>query len=285
MKKWLIPAVILLLCGIAFVAYPILGSIYSQRHSSEVYAQIQKELENAAAEVLEKEKSLAEAYNRRLAEQAAHSGGVQLAPNGEEYESLLWLTDDGIMAHVQIPTIDVMLPVYHGVGAAALQKGAGHMPNTSLPIGGVGTHAVISAHSATSSCPMFTDLGQLQIGDVFYIHVLGSVLTYEVDQCLTVLPTQTDALVLEQDKDYVTLLTCTPYGINTHRLLVRGHRIAPKEETKEPAESQLPEVQQADSTWHSMYWAGIRRGLLLFSAGCLPIALALCIWKNRKRRN
>lgn len=137
------------------------------------------------------------------------------------------------MCYVDIPKIGVHLPVEHGMSADTLEKSVGHVVGTSLPVGGANTHAVLSAHSGMASSKLFSDIDQLAEGDIFYIHVLGDTLTYQVDNIATVLPTDTSLLQIEDGKDLVTLVTCTPFGVNTHRLLVRGHRVPYTPETAE----------------------------------------------------
>lgn len=150
------------------------------------------------------------------------------------YDSLLNPAGNSIMGYLQIPKIDVELAIYHGTGADALERGCGHLQGTSLPVGGESTHAVLSAHRGLPSAKLFTDLDQLEIGDSFFITVLGEKLAYEVDQILTVLPEELDALEIQEGEDLVTLVTCTPYAVNTHRLLVRGHRVEYVEQTAAP---------------------------------------------------
>ena len=139
------------------------------------------------------------------------------------YDDLLAITQS--MGYIEVPKIDVYLPVYHGLEEKTLQKGIGHMPESSLPVGGESTHAVLSGHTGLPAAKLFTDLDQMEKGDVFYIHVMDQVLAYETDQILVVLPDETDAIRIQKGEDLVTLLTCTPYGVNSHRLLVRGHRV------------------------------------------------------------
>lgn len=158
-----------------------------------------------------------------------------------DYEAQLDVTGEGVMGYVDIPKIDVELPIYHGTSEAVLTVGVGHIEGSSLPVGGVGTHAVISGHRGLPSATLFTDIDQLAEGDVFYLRVLDEVLAYEVDQILTVEPDDLSALAIEEDKDLCTLVTCTPYGINTHRLLVRGHR------TEVPADV-APAAPEIDNT-------------------------------------
>ena len=143
----------------------------------------------------------------------------------QTYLSLLDISNNGIMGYIEIPMIDVMLPIYHGTDEAVLQIAIGHLEWTSLPVGGQGSHCVVSGHRGLPSARLFTDLDQLTVGDVFLMHVLDETLTYEVDQILIVEPQDTDNLLIDPEQDYCTLITCTPYGINSHRILVRGHRI------------------------------------------------------------
>ena len=143
----------------------------------------------------------------------------------KEYESVLDVTGTGIMGYIEIPSIDVSLPIYHGTNESVLQIAIGHIESSSLPVGGIGTHCVISGHRGLPSAKLFTDIDQLQNGDRFMIQVLDRTLTYEVDQVRIVLPSELQDLEIDPNQDYCTLVTCTPYGVNTHRLLVRGHRV------------------------------------------------------------
>ena len=167
------------------------------------------------------------------------------------------LTVGGVMAYVDIPKISVYLPVQHGTEAETLERAVGHVLGTSLPVGGESTHAVLSAHSGMASSKLFSDIDQLTEGDIFYIHVLGEVLAYEVDSINIVLPTDTSLLQIEEGEDLVTLVTCTPFGINTHRLLVRGHRVpyTPEQETTAAAEKPVA------SSWTQHYLTGLGIGL------------------------
>lgn len=181
----------------------------------------------AVADMSEEEKEAvreeARAYNESIAQ------GIDFNLTEEEYaayEKVLDITGDGIMGYIEIPSIDVRLPVYHGVDEAVLQIAIGHIPGSSLPIGGVNTHCLVSGHRGLPSAKLFSDLDQLDEGDIFTITVLDETITYQVDQIRIVLPEETEKLGIVEGMDYCTLITCTPYGINTHRILVRGTRIA-----------------------------------------------------------
>lgn len=274
-----LPLLLLLLLGFGLVAYPLVSSYYTERHQSEVHTAYQAVLEQAGNEEIEAARAAADDYNRLLA-----SGTTAAELETMDYDSLLNLAGNGIMGYIEIPAIDVLLPIYHGVGEDSLERGAGHLPDTSLPIGGKGTHAVISAHTGMATSRMFTDLEQLEVGDLFYLHVLDETLAYEVDQILVVKPYQIDALGIDVTEDYVTLVTCTPYGVNSHRLLVRGRRVETASNSF-PNTSDVTAVEDAprQSTWMVKYWAGILQGLAMG----LAVALTLCLWrfarKHRKR--
>ena len=276
----LLPLLLLFLLGLGLVAYPIVSSYYTEKHQSQVHTQYQEVLERADSREIEEARTAAESYNQLLA-----SGATAAELEALDYDSLLNLAGNGIMGYVEIPAIDVLLPICHGVGEDSLERGAGHLPSTSLPIGGKGTHTVISAHSGMATARMFTDLEQLEAGDVFYLHVLAETLSYEVDQILVVKPYQIDALKIDREKDYVTLITCTPYGVNSHRLLVRGHRIKPEAEENASNEIASLQAEPKQSTWMDKYWEGIRDGLILFLIA-IPAwpAIMLLVKKRRGRK-
>ena len=195
---------------------------------------------------------------------------------GEGYDTLLDLNGDGIMGFVRIPAINIVLPIYHGVEGETLEDGAGHLPGSSLPVGGPGTHAVIAAHSGLASQRMFSDLEQLKEGDLFYFSVLGDTLAYEVDQIKVVEPDDASDLGVMEGGDFATLVTCTPFGINTHRLLVRGRRVALPEDGTESAA--VSEATAAPSTWREQYVMGIVLGLCILAVAVLVPNL---IWQIR----
>lgn len=216
-----------LLVGIAIFMYPKVSnwlSVYTSRVEIGSYNNAVKEMDNSQIEALEKK---ANDYNEALAKKDTQALSVI------NYEALLTVTD--AIGYVDIPKINIYLPIFHDMSDEVLQKGVGHMEGTSLPVGGKSTHAVLPAHTGLPSAELFTDLDKMELGDVFYIHVLGKVLAYKVDQIKVVLPEDDSDIQIVEGEDYVTLLTCTPYGINDHRLLVRGTRIPYEEEAKEIA--------------------------------------------------
>ena len=197
------------------------------------------------------------------------------------YDQVLNPTGNEIMGYIEIPKIDVRLAIYHGIGAEALENGCGHIEGTSLPIGGVGNHAVLSAHRGLPSAKLFTDLDQLEPGDLFYITVLDEKLAYKVDQIRTVLPEETDDLAIEEDKDLVTLVTCTPYGVNSHRLLVRGERTEyiEEEDAANPGIILRNPLEGTDRTQTLLVM-----GLLAFILFLVILSIVLKISDRRKRK-
>lgn len=207
--------------------YPTVSQWASNHFQSTVCAEYTDIVDGMDDEDAQRELQRAEEYNDNLTESVELLNDPFMQSDSLDntgYDDLLNATAEGVMAYLEIPTIDVMLPIYHGVDNGELAKGIGHLPETSLPVGGESTHSVLAGHSGMSNARLLTDLSKLKEGDVFYIHVYGRTLTYTVDQIKTVLPTDTSDLTITPGKDYVTLVTCTPYGVNTHRLLVRGTR-------------------------------------------------------------
>lgn len=225
MRKKL-PTIILILVfvvGLSLLLYPTFSDYWNSLHQTKAITTYSEEIAALNEEEQEKLLETAREYNQKLYKNGTH--WTLTDEELEEYNSILDMSNNGIMGYVNIPKIGVTLPIYHGTGETILQKGAGHLEGSSFPVGGENTHAVLSSHRGLVSAKLFTDLDQLQKGDTFTITVLNETLTYEVDQILIVLPTELDELAIEEGKDYCTLVTCTPYGVNTHRLLVRGHRV------------------------------------------------------------
>ena len=221
-STWLLTGALIL--GIGFLLYPTVSDYWNSFHQSRAiagYVESVTKIDNSEFEALWKDADL---YNESLL--SKDNRYVLSEEETEQYNNLLNITDTGIMAYVEIPKIRVSLPIYHGTDEAVLQVAIGHIPGSSLPVGGESTHCVISGHRGLPSARLFTDIDQLDKGDIFTIQTLGETLTYEVDQIRTVLPTELEDIEIEEGKDYVTLVTCTPYGVNSHRLLVRGHRTA-----------------------------------------------------------
>ena len=221
--------ILIFLVGLSVMLYPTVSDYINQKNQSRAVASYSEEVENLSDVDYQAYFDAADDYNRRLAETP---DAFYRPEEVSGYTDTLDVSGTGIMGYITIPKIGVELPVYHGTSDGVLQVAAGHLEGSSLPVGGAGTHAVISAHRGLPSAKLFTNLDELEVGDTFTITVLDRVLTYEVDQISIVLPTETDILQPVEGKDYVTLMTCTPYGINTHRLLVRGKRIENAENQK-----------------------------------------------------
>lgn len=218
---------LIFLAGLGILLYPSVSDYLNERNSSRAIASYEQFAQAMEPEDYSRELEDAAAYNAELT-QYGSLGAAAMAEGKREdnpYESLLNVDGNGIMAVIRIPSIDVTLPVYHGTSEGVLQVAVGHYLGSSLPIGGESTHAILTGHRGLPSARLFTDLDRLEEGDVFYIKVLGDILEYEIDQIQTVLPYELDELGITPGEDYVTLVTCTPYGVNSHRLLVRGTRV------------------------------------------------------------
>jgi len=212
---------LVLVAGIALILYPTAGDVMNKVQGQEKVSGYEKTVDHVTPDVEQLFRE-AEDYNRRLKE---NPNRLSDPGSTEGYEETLKVDNTGMMGYVTIPSINVRLPFYHGTNEKILETAVGHVEGTTLPIGGPGTHALLSAHRGLPSARLFTDLPKLKVGDEFTVKVLNRTLTYKVDQILTVLPNETDSLLIQGDEDYVTLMTCTPYGVNTHRLLVRGARV------------------------------------------------------------
>ena len=252
MNRWLLAAA----CGavaLGLLFYPLVGELLNEKYHSDVETTYTAVIADTDDAELTAQREAAEQYNAMLSGAAITEGGAEAPPLPYAQQ----LTVGGVMCYVDIPKISVYLPVQHGTGAETLEKSVGHVVGTSLPVGGSSTHAVLSAHSGMASSKLFSDIDQLTEGDTFYIHVLGDTLAYKVDAIHTVLPTDTSLLQIEDGKDYVTLVTCTPFGVNTHRLLVRGQRVPYVPEQEAPAAAEKPVA----SSWTQHYLTGLGVGL------------------------
>ena len=268
MKKHLstILLVFVFLAGLSLLLYPSFSNYWNERHQSvaiQSYGERVAQMDNSAAQQLIEE---ARAYNHLLV--GKENRFVLSDDEMTRYEGLLNVTGTGIMGYVEIPALDCMLPIYHGTDETVLQIAVGHIAGSSLPVGGMGTHCVLSGHRGLPSAKLFTNLDQLVEGDVFRLHVLEEILTYEVDQIRIVEPQDVKELEIHPEQDFCTLVTCTPYGINSHRLLVRGHRV-------ETVEEQAPVRVNSDAAY-------LDRNVV---AACLavPVLIVLLLVSFRKR--
>lgn len=229
-KLRILIVILLVIAGICVMVYPSLSNYVNTIHSSYAIQEFSEQLSQTDSAALDHQRRRAEEYNDAL------SGGIadEEDEDGQsilnEYEQIMDF-GNGIMGYIQIPKIDVELSIYHGVSDTVLQKGVGHVPRSAFPIGGPGNHSVLTGHTGLPSAELFTDLTELAEGDLFYLNTLNETLVYEVDQITVVLPHEVDELTSTRGRDYCTLVTCTPYGINSHRLLVRGERVQMSETT------------------------------------------------------
>ena len=276
------------LLALGLTLYPVISNFVNQKYASEIFTAYQEVIAQTDNSVLAQEREKAIAYNQTLVPNAESDNGYTqeaLQSASEEYDSILNLSGDGIMGYIEIPTINVHLPIYHGTGDSSLSKGVGHLLGSSLPVGGESTHCILSGHSGMASQTMFTDFEQLDIGYVFYLYVLDDVLAYQVAEINTVLPSDTSLLGIWEGEDCCTLVTCTPYGVNTHRLLVTASRI-PYEEAEQIAE-QTETVGSTGSHWMQYYLRGLEIGLAVVAGFLLAAFLLFLIWKWvwRRRRH
>lgn len=214
----------LLVIGLSLLLYPTVSDYWNSLHQSEAVASYVEKTTNLKEETYQKLLKDAKQYNEKLANEKKVDFNLTQAQTSE-YNQLLDVTSTGVMGYVDIPKVHSTMPIYHGTDDAVLQVAIGHIAGTSLPVGGKSTHSVISGHRGLPSAKLFTDIDRLDVGDTFMLHVLNETLTYEVDQILVVEPDDVSALGIREGEDYCTLVTCTPYGVNSHRLLVRGHRV------------------------------------------------------------
>ncbi|MCD8222107.1 MAG: class C sortase [Clostridiales bacterium] len=288
LKKYL-PTILLAIVffvGLSVLFYPTFSDWWNSRVQSRVVAAY----DEAVAGLSEKDYTAyfeaAQAYNERLA--AIGSATALSHPElVEGYEGTLDITGTGIIGYVTIDKIDVKLPIYHGTSASVLAVGAGNLEGSSLPIGGESTHSVISAHTGLPSSLLFTHLDRMEVGDVFTITVLNKVIAYQVDQILTVLPTEIENLYIEEEKDYCTLMTCTPYGINTHRLLVRGDRFYPEGEGDEMTtiSGEVMRKQWKIPEWAKWAALGIGVLVLIWLLSGILVRIIRAMRKRKKKQN
>ena len=269
-NKSTIILILVFFVGLSVMLYPTISDYVNQRNQSRAVANYAQDVDNMTDADYSAYFDAADAFNAQV---AANENALYRPDQLTGYNETLDITGTGIMGYITISKIGVALPIYHGTSDSVLQIAAGHLEGTSLPVGGESTHAVISAHRGLPSAKLFTNLDRLEVGDTFTITILDRVLTYEVDNISIVLPTETDNLKVVDGKDYVTLMTCTPYGINTHRLLVRGRRITTPDKLK-----------------HIRVTADAVKIEPIITAPimALPLLLVLLLWllfSNRKRKS
>lgn len=252
--------VLIFFVGLSLLLYPTISDYWNSFHQSRAIATYAEAVAELDDEDYEKMWQEAEAYNQKLSNQPNRWNLTE--EEEEEYNRILDIGGTGIMGYIEIPEIKVSLPIYHGTDEGVLQIAVGHIPGSSLPVGGIGTHSVVSGHRGLPSAKLFTNLDELDEGDVFMIRVLDETLTYEVDKISIVEPDDLTGLEIDPELDLCTLVTCTPYGVNSHRLLVRGHRIPNLEDDSIRVTADAMQVDR----------------LIVASAIAVPILLILIIW-------
>lgn len=266
-------SILVFLTALGITLYPIISNYVNQKYASKIYTEYEEMIQNVDDTSLKDARRLAEQYNNALAPVSAYEQ-ESLSEASQNYDTLLNMGGNGIMGYVEIPSIQVNLPIYHGTDSETLERGIGHLLGSSLPIGGANTHSVLSGHSGLAGQKMFTDLLQVKEGDVFYLHVLGETLAYQVVSLNTVLPYDTSLLGITPDADLCTLITCTPLAVNTHRLLVTGERI-PYESAQEIQAEMQQETTKVESAWEQEYLHGLYIALaivLLLMIICCAVA-------------
>lgn len=279
-KQKLTLCIIAVFLGLGIALYPLIYNAYTEKTRSMIETRYTEAVQQMQSTILQSTRHAAEDYNaliRRTADMA-YSQEV-LAAASERYDSLIDVRGDGIMGYIEIPKISVNLPIYHGSGEEALSRGVGHLLGSSLPIGGQATHCVLTGHSGLARDKMFSDLELLEIGDTFYLHVLDEVLAYQVRDIYTVLPEDCSLIQIEGQHDYCTLITCTPFAVNSHRLLVRGERVPYSPELRSSEEdTRFQPVERTASTWTLSYLRGLLYGLIAaISLIILILALRLIL--------
>lgn len=267
--KRVILIVFLLMAGMGVIAYPFVSNYLNQKNATQALDKYQAETAKLTPDELSKMLHEAKIYNENLLGQPAHDpflpgSGIVMPDNYYQV-----LNVENTMGQIEIPSIEVNLPIYHGTADSVLRKAVGHLEGSALPIGGEGTHTVLTSHTGLTEAKLFTDLTELEKGDQFYLHVLDQSLAYEVDQILVIEPEETEALKAVKGQDYATLLTCTPYGVNSHRLLVRGKRVA----YQPPKKVKKPKMTQED---HLLLKAAV------MTSGIMLLLILATYWRNRK---
>ena len=272
-------AVLLLLGAVGLTLYPLISNYINDKYQSVIRTEYFNEVSKIDEASIAEEQAAAQAYNDNLSLLRFQREAVQQA--SVDYNGVLNPDGSGVMGYVEIPRLNVSLPIFHGTSEDVLEQGVGHLVGSSLPIGGEGTHSVLTGHSGVAGKRLFSDLDQLAPGDVFYLHVLNEILAYQITEINTVLPHETELLVPVAGEDLCTLVTCYPYSVNTHRLLVRGSRI-PYEAAQETIAAEEPEA-PVKSTWQTQYVKGLAIGG--GAALCIIILFCVVLWLRKRRRH
>lgn len=293
-KILLIIAIIFIIVGTGIFLYPSISNYFAEKNHVEAIRNYDKMVVKIGEDSLKKEKEKAQTYNENLSGDPVHDpfvlGSGYALP--ENYKEVLNLSEDGIMGYIQIPKISVDLPIYHGTSEEVLEKGVGHIQNTSVPIGGNSTHSVLTGHTGLPNAELFTRLDELVVGDIFYIHVLNDILTYKVYEIKVVLPDNIDELRITSGEDLVTLVTCTPYGVNSHRLLVKAKRVEYEDYTENNNSGNTTETSNNSNTINNVetkktnkqyYLTGIQIGTVILIIVLITTLIVGIIIKRSKK--
>lgn len=283
-KLLLIISIIFIILGVGIFLYPSISNYLAEKNHIDIIRNYDNLIVKINEEKINEEKEKARIYNENLSGDPVHDpfviGSGYALP--ENYKEVLNVSDDGVMGYVEIPKISVYLPIYHGTSDEVLEKGVGHIQNTSVPIGGNSTHSILTGHTGLPNAELFTRLDELGIGDIFYIHVLDDVLTYKVFETKVILPDKIDELRILNGKDYVTLVTCTPYGVNSHRLLVKAERVEYEEYsvTKSTTDEEGTDTKKESPSKH-YYLTGTQIGIVLL---ILIFTIIIIVWLSIRRK-
>ncbi len=293
-KILLIIAIIFIIVGTGIFLYPSISNYFAEKNHVEAIRNYDKMVVKIGEDSLKKEKEKAQTYNENLSGDPVHDpfvlGSGYALP--ENYKEVLNISGDGIMGYIQIPKISVDLPIYHGTSEEVLEKGVGHIQNTSVPIGGNSTHSVLTGHTGLPNAELFTRLDELVVGDIFYIHVLNDILTYKVYEIKVVLPDNIDELRITSGEDLVTLVTCTPYGVNSHRLLVKAKRVEYEDYTENNNSGNTIETSNNSNTINNVetkktnkqyYLTGIQIGTVILIIVLITTLIVGIIIKRSKK--
>ena len=281
-----IVSILFILIGTIIFLYPTVSNYLAEKNQVEIIREYEEMVVQIDENQINEEMQKAKTYNENLSGEPVHdpfvAGSGYALP--ENYTEVLNLSEDGVMAYIEIPKISVYLPIYHGTSNEVLEKGVGHIQSTSIPIGGISTHSVLTGHTGLPSAELFTRLDELVVGDIFYIHVLNEVLTYKIYETKVILPDDIDELQITSGKDLITLVTCTPYGINTHRLLVKAERTEYEEYVTDEKEINTDNSNSENKEEKNYYIEGIKIGILIFIV-IIIIMIIIFIIKKKKSKH
>lgn len=284
-KITLIVSILFILIGTIIFLYPTISNYLAEKNQVEIIREYEEMVVQINENQINQEIQKAQTYNENLSGEPVHDPFVEGSGYAlpENYTEVLNLAKDGVMAYIEIPKISVYLPIYHGTSNEVLENGVGHIQSTSVPIGGESTHSVLTGHTGLPSAELFTRLDELVVGDIFYIHVLNEVLTYKIYETKVILPDEIDELQITSGRDLVTLVTCTPYGVNTHRLLVKAERTEYEEYVTDEKEINTDNSNSENKEEKNYYIEGIKIGISIFIAIIIIMTIIFIIKKKKSK--